>query len=312
MQHLVRQHFFKTFFETIKIYTMNKILITGATGKFGQAVIQALLKNGTPKESVYAMVRNEAKATYLKSLGINIVLGDYDDHDSMMKAFSGIEKLLFVSSGEMQNRTGQHAKVVKAAKKSGVKHIFYTSQIHKTDSPSSAMNFVMKSHLATEIKIVNSGIDYTILRNGLYLDMLPLFLGENFIEKGIFLPAGNGKIAFALREEMAEIAAKIISADNHRNKIYSISGKGVSFVEIAAIISEITAKNITYLSPTYDAFFNLTTNSGMPKRFAKMLGGFAMAAQERELEGDDALMEKLLERKPTTVQDFLERIVNPK
>ncbi|MNF12580.1 hypothetical protein D3C80_2141190 [compost metagenome] len=50
----------------------------------------------------------------------------------------------------------------------------------------------------------------------------------------------------------------------------------------------------------------------MPKQFAKMLGGFAMTAQEGELEGDDALMEKLLERKPTAVQDFLERIVNPK
>ena len=286
---------------------MGKILITGATGKFGQAVIESLLKNSTPKESIYAMARNEAKATYLKSLGINIVLGDYDDYDSLMQAFSGIEKLFFVSSGEMQNRTAQHAQVVKAAKKSGVKHIFYTSQIHKTDSPSSAMNFVMRSHLATESKIVNSKIDYTILRNGLYLDMLPMFLGEKFIEKGIFLPAGNGKIAFALREEMAEIAAKIIISDNHRNKIYSISGKGVSFVEIAAMISEITAKNITYLSPTYDAFFNLTTNSGMPKHFAKMLGGFAIAAQQGELEGEDSLMEKLLERKPTTVLEFLKK-----
>ena len=288
---------------------MSKILITGATGQFGKAVIEALLKNGIENNTIQAMVRNEAKAAYLKSLGINSVFGDYNDYDSMTRAFSGIEKLLFVSSGEMQNRTAQHAQVVKAAKKAGVKHIFYTSQIHKTDSPSSAMNFVMKSHLATENKIMSSGMEYTILRNSLYLDMLPLFLGEKVIENGILLPAGNGKIAFAMRSEMAEIAAKIISSEIHQNKIYNISGKGVSFVEIAAMISEITAKNITYLSPTLEAFIKIATNSGMPKHYVKMLGCFAMAAQEGELEGKDSQIEMLLERKPTTVQQFLEKIL---
>lgn len=289
---------------------MSKILITGATGKFGQAVIEALLQEGISKNSIHAMVRDETKASHLKSLGINCVFGDYDNYESMINAFSGIEKLLFVSSGEMQNRTAQHAQVVKAAKKAGIKHILYTSQIHKTDSPSSAMSFVMKSHLATESKIINSGIDYTILRNGLYLDMLPLFLGEKVIEKGILLPAGKGKIAFTLRNEMAEVAAKIVISENHKNKIYNIASTGFSFVEIATMISEITSKNITYLSPTFEAFIIAATNCGMPKHFAKMLGGFAMAAQEVELAGENSQLEMLLGRKPTTVQEFLHKIFN--
>lgn len=287
---------------------MNKILITGATGNYGCALIEALIKKGIDKKTIYAMVRDEAKAKLLLPSGVNIIFGDYNDYSSMITAFSGIDKLFFVSSSEMTKRSEQHKQVIKAAKKAGVKHIFYTSQIHKTDNPNSPMKFVMKSHLATEIAIMKSGMNYTILRNGLYLDMLPLFLGKNVIEKGISLPAGNGKIAFALRNEMAETAANIICSDEHKNKIYNISGKGVSFIEIATMIYQITNKNITYVSPDLETFIKNATISGMPKEYAKMLGGFAMAAQQGELENQNSQMEKFLGRKSASVEEFLQKI----
>lgn len=287
---------------------MNKILITGATGNYGYVVIEALLKKGVDKKRIYAMARDKAKAKLLTEFGVNIVFGDYDDYQSMINAFSGIDKLLFVSSGEMKNRTIQHKQVVKAAKKAGVKHILYTSQIHETDNPKSPMKFVMKSHLATEIAIMKSGMYYTILRNGLYLDMLPMFLGTNVIENGIYLPAGNGKIAFTLRSEMAEAAAKIINSDGHKNKIYDVSGIGVSFLEIASMIHHFANKNITYVSPDLDTYIKAAIDSGIPKEYAKMLGGFALAAQQGELGGKNSKIETLLERKPTSVKDFLEKM----
>jgi NAD(P)H dehydrogenase (quinone) len=287
---------------------MERILITGATGNYGYTVIEKLLKNGVDKKSIYAMARDEVKAKLLTPFGVNIVFGNYNNYNSMIDAFSGIEKLLFVSSGEMGNRSEQHRQVVKAAKNARVKHIFYTSQIHKTDNPSSPMKFVMKSHLATEIAIMKSGMNYTILRNGLYLDMLPLFLGHNVIENGIFLPAGNGKIAFTLRAEMAEVAANILSSEGHKNKIYDISGKAVSFLDIATNIYQITNKNITYVSPDLDSFINTTVRLGTPREYAKMLGGFAMAAQQGELEGENSSLEKLLGRKPISVSAFLGKI----
>ncbi len=287
---------------------MEKILITGATGNYGYTVIEELLKNGVDKKSIYAMARDEVKAKLLTPFGVNIVFGNYNDYNSMINAFAGIDKLLFVSSGELGNRSEQHRQVVKAAKNAKVKHILYTSQIHKTDNPSSPMKFVMKSHLATEIAIMKSGMNYTILRNGLYLDMLPLFLGDKVIENGIFLPAGNGGIAFTLRSEMAEVAATILSSEGHKNKIYDISGKAVSFLDIATNIYQITNKNITYVSPDLDSFINTTVKQGMPREYAKMLGGFAMAAQQGELEGGNSPIEKLLGRKPTSVSVFLEKM----
>lgn len=287
---------------------MEKIAITGATGNYGYTVIEALIKKGIDNKSIYAIVRDEVKAKLLLPFGVNLILGDYNDYNSMINAFSGIDKLLFISSGEMKNRSEQHKRVVKAAKKAGVKHIFYTSQIHKTDNPNSPMKFVMKSHLATEIAIIKSSMSYTILRNGLYLDMLPLFLGDKVIENGIFLPSGNGGIAFTLRSEMAEVAATILSSEGHKNKIYDISGKAVSFLDIATNIYQITNKNITYVSPDLDSFINTTVKQGMPREYAKMLGGFAMAAQQGELEGENSPIEKFLGRKPTSVSAFLEKM----
>ncbi|NHN25281.1 SDR family oxidoreductase [Flavobacterium jejuense] len=289
---------------------MKKTMITGATGQYGKVVIDELIKKGVDSKSIYALVRDETKAENLKNIGVNIVIGDYSDYNSLISAFYGIDKLLFVSSGELENRIKQHLQVIKAAKKTGVKHILYTSQIHKTDSITSPMNFVMKSHLATENNLIESGIEYTILRNGLYLDMLPLFLGKNVLEKGIFLPAGEGKIAFALRNEMAEVAANIIISERHQNKIYNISLPGVSFTEIATIISEITNKNITYLSSSLDIFLHTMINNGMPKMYAEMIGGFSAAAKQGELEGGKSQMEKLLEKTPTSVKAFSEKMYN--
>lgn len=287
---------------------MEKIAITGATGNYGYAVIEALIKKGVDKKSIYAIARDKIKAKLLEELGINVIIGDYNDYQSMINAFSGIDKLLFVSSGEMKNRAVQHKQVVKVAKKAGVKHIFYTSQIHETDDPKSPIKFVMKSHLATEIAIMKSGMYYTILRNGLYLDMLPLFLGKNVIENGIYLPAGNGKIAFTLRKEMAEVAANILNSQGHKNKIYDVCGNGVTFLEIAAIIHKITNKNITYVSPDLETFTKIVIDSGIPKEYAKMLGGFCLAAQQGELGGKNSKMEMLLDRKPTSTEEFLEKM----
>ncbi|MES2419560.1 MAG: SDR family oxidoreductase [Bacteroidota bacterium] len=286
---------------------MAKILITGAAGEYGKSVIKSLIKKGFNNNFIYALVSDEDKAKELKLLGIKIIAGNYDDCSSLVSSFAGIDKLFFVPGNDIKNRIIQHKKVIKAAKIAGIKHIFYTSQLHKTDERSSPIHFIMKSHLAAEVEIMKSGINYTIFRNGLYLETLPMFLGEKFLENGIILPAGQGKMAFSLRTEMAEAAANILTSEVQKNKIIDISGDGVSFTEIASMISQIIGKNITYLSLSYDTYINNALHLGMQKKQAKILGSFAAAAQQGELEGNKFHLEKFLERKPTTVVEFLQR-----
>lgn len=287
---------------------MEKILITGASGNYGYAVIEALLKRGIHKNLIFAMVRDKAKAKFLTPLGVNIVIGDYNDYNSLITSFSGCDKLLLVSSGDLKLRSEQHKRVVKAAKNAGINHIVYTSQLHKSDNRTSPIHFIVKSHLITEAAIMKSGMNYTILRNGLYMDMLPIFLGEKILENGIFLPAGQGKIAFTLRSEMAEVTANILISEGHSDKIYDITSDAISFTEIAAQISEIKNKNITYLSPNLETFINTVTKAGIHKEYAKMVGGFAAAAEQGELESKNSMMENLLERKPTTSFEFIKKL----
>jgi len=287
---------------------MDKILITGANGHYGKAVLKALLNNGWEKNNIYAMVRDKTKAAELQSLGIHVVFGDYEDYDSLLKAFSGIDKLLFVSGSDVRNRTLQHKLVVKAAKNAGVKHILYTSQQHKSDHRNSPIYFLIKSHLETEIAIMKSGMSFTILRNALYMEMLPKFIGEKVVEDGIFLPAGQGRIAFTLRSEMAETAAVILTSRGHQNKMYEIAGSSISFTEIAQKISEIKGHNSTYLSPDPKVFINAAVRKGAPRMLIKMLVGLAQAARIGELDSESPHMEKILGRKPAQVNDFLQQI----
>ena len=83
------------------------ILVTGATGHFGKATIDFLLKKGISANSISALVRDEAKAEDLKTKGINLKIGDYDNYASLVKAFKGVDKLLLVSSSDVVN-LGQH------------------------------------------------------------------------------------------------------------------------------------------------------------------------------------------------------------
>ena len=286
------------------------ILITGATGQFGASTIEFLLKKGISPSKIVALVRDEAKATELKSKGVEIRVGDYDNYDSLEASFQGVEKILFISGSDIIKRTEQHLNVVSAAKEAGVKHIVYTSFQTRNETESSPLWIVAKSHLKTEVCLKESGIDYTILKNSLYMDMIPAFLGEKVIETGmIFLPAGNGKVGAVLRSEMAEASANILIGSNHSGKTYLITNnEAFSYPEIAKNLSEISGKTINYISPTADEYAQALTEHGVPAEYIGLFSGFAVAQEFGELDTTSSDLEELLGRKPTSINSFHNQI----
>jgi NAD(P)H dehydrogenase (quinone) len=94
-------------FDIIKGYNMKEILVTGATGNFGRATINFLLGKGIPAKSISAMVRDEGKAADLKSEGVIIKVGDYDNYSSLVNAFKGTDTLLHISGNDIPKRTRQ-------------------------------------------------------------------------------------------------------------------------------------------------------------------------------------------------------------
>lgn len=290
------------------------ILVTGATGHFGKSTIDFLLKNGISSSNIVALVRDEEKANELRKHGVILRTADYNNYASLVSAFVGVEKLLFVSGSDIAQRTTQHQNVINAAKEAGVKHIVYTSFLGKNESASSPLWMVIESHLATEAWLQKSEIDYTILKNNLYMDLIPAFLGENVVASGvIYLPAGVGKVGAVLRSEMAEATANIFCSDKHVGKIYQFTNsEAFSYSEIAEYLSDITGKTINYHSPTADEYTQTMMSYGVPAEYIGLFTAFAVAQENDELELVSSDLEQLLGRKATTIKTFLSQVYAPK
>jgi NAD(P)H dehydrogenase (quinone) len=283
---------------------MSKILITGATGQLGHSVIEHLLKT-TPAYLITALVRDESKAANLKAKGVNIAVGNYLDKASLENATKGIDKLLLISSSDFNDRIGQHKNVIDAAKKSGVKHILYTG-VTMVDIENSPLKAFLSDHFLTEDYIKASGFTYTMLQNTLYTDVIPMFVGEQVINTGIFFPAGDGKVAFATRKDLAEATAKILTSEGHENKTYNLTNKvGSSFADVAAALSQLSGKTVGYISPDNEAFVGMLKSIGLPQPIIAMSEAFAAGIKNKDFEITSGTLESILGRKPTSLSDYL-------
>jgi len=286
-----------------------KTLITGSTGHLGSATIKFLLNKVSPSE-IAALARNEEKAKSLINKGVDVRIGNYDDYNSLVKAFQGIDNLLLISASEIGNRAAQHINAINAAKEAGVKHIVYTSFIRQKDDPNSALWFIAKDHVETEEHLVNCGIPYTLFKNGFYMDMITDFIGENVLEtQTVFLPAKEGKVNFALRKEIAEALANVLTSEGHKNKTYDIGGEEtVSFGRIADILTEISGKKINYVSPDAETYKQELAKHNVPEMYINMFAAFAIAFSENAMDLSSNDLTELLGRKSTDVETFLTAI----
>lgn len=288
------------------------ILITGATGQLGKAVANYLLAENATGLAVF--VRDTSKVQDLTEKGVEVRVGSYDDYNSMLVAFKGVDKLYFVSGSDIEKRTKQHENVVKAAKEAGVGHIVYTSFIRNDETEKSPIAMVARSHIKAEEWIKESGMNYTILRHNIYMDMIPMFIGDQVLETGvIYLPAGETKVAFMLRDDMALAGARVLLTEGHENKVYDITNESaVTFSEIASGISRLTGKAVNYVSPSTEEYIKTLTTAGVPIEFAGFYAGFAEAFKLGEFSLTNNQFEILTGRKPVSVDQFLAQVYSAK
>ncbi|RZK30804.1 MAG: SDR family oxidoreductase, partial [Hymenobacter sp.] len=249
---------------------MSKILVTGATGGLGRAVVDNLLKTTSPTQLV-VLARDPAKAADLQAQGVAVAPGDYNDYASLVAAFAGVDKLFLVSSNDIPNRVSQHTNAINAAKEAGVQHVVYTSFQRKTEDGSSAASFIAEAHLATEKLLKESGLAYTILKNALYLEVLPLFMGPVLETGTLYLPAGEGKVPYASRADMGAAGAAVLTGTGHENQSYELSADtSYSFADIANILSDLSGKTIRYVSPAAEEFGTQLAAAGVPAEAIQM------------------------------------------
>lgn len=285
------------------------ISVTGATGHFGKAAIDFLLKKGEKPSNIIALVRDETKAADLKAKGIVLRKADYTDPVSLGNAFKGVDKLLFVSGSDLNGRSQQHLNVIKAAKESGVGYVVYTSFDRKDETGKSPIAMVAQSHVDTEKALRDSGLNYTILRNGIYADILPMFLGEKVAETGVFFPAGDTPVAFTLRNDMAEAAAAVITGEGHDKREYVVaSPEKLTMAEVTGIVGSAVGKELAYTSPSSAVYVQTLEKAGVPAEYVGMFAGFAEAFRLGEFSSEKTDLETLLGHKAGSVRQYLKEV----
>ncbi|WP_116787247.1 SDR family oxidoreductase [Flavobacterium psychrotrophum] len=280
------------------------ILVTAATGQLGTATVNYLLEK-IPASQIAVLARDADKAKDFADKGISVRIGNYHDYESLVPAFKGVEKLLLISSNDFEDRAGQHINAIKAAKEAGVKHIAYTS-VEATDPRNSATGVVGTSHADTDDFLKASGLTYTLLKDNLYADVIPMFVGDQVLTTGVFFPAGDGKVPFATREDMALAAAVVLTTEGHENKEYVIANdESWSFADVAQYISEVSGVEVTYTSPDAEVYKKVLEDAGVPDIYVWMLGAFAKAIKDHEFETGKSDLEQLIGKKPTTLKEYL-------
>ncbi|MDQ6636491.1 MAG: SDR family oxidoreductase [Candidatus Dormibacteraeota bacterium] len=276
---------------------MTTIAVTGATGQLGRLVVERLLERSVAAEHVVAIVRDPAKAGDLEARGVDVRLGDYADANTLPAALAGVDVLLLISG---QGRfLAQHAAVIDAARQAGVRRVVYTSTLRAGRTQLAGAS----EHLGTEQHLQGSGLDYTILRNGQYLEnhtsRMPQFLAQGEIVGA----TADKPLAAAIRADYAAAAAAVLVQDDHAAKVYELGGTPFTLTELAAAITDITGTTVAYRDLSSDDLVAFLKSNGVPESFV----GFAVELDEATAAGahntDSGDLQRLLGRPSTPLAD---------
>ncbi|MDX3071723.1 SDR family oxidoreductase [Streptomyces sp. MI02-7b] len=279
------------------------IVVTGATGHLGRLVIDELLAGaGVPADRVVAVVRDADKAADIAARGVELRVADYSAPATLKGAFQEGDVVLLISGSEVGQRVAQHAAVIDAAKEAGVARLVYTGIL---GGP--AADFALgDEHKATERALLDSGLTYTLLRNGWYTEnytaQIPVHL-----EHGVVGSAGEGRVGSAARRDFAAAAAAVLTGEGHENKAYELSGDHAwTLAEYAAELSRQSGRTVTYTDLPEAAFAEVLVGAGLPAPVAAIFADCdANGIAPGLLEGGSGDLSRLIGRPTTPLADTI-------
>ncbi|ADB31515.1 NmrA family protein [Kribbella flavida DSM 17836] len=270
--------------------------VTGATGQLGGRVARLLADGGVRQRLV---VRDPARAPELPDA--EVAQAAYGDHAALLDALDGVHTLLLLSATESADRVSLHTATIDAAVAAGVRHIVYTS--FAGAAPNATFTFA-RDHWHTEQHLRAAGVDFTFLRDNLYLDFVPGFVGEDDAIRG---PAGDGRVAAVLRDDVAAAAARVLREPTaHAGATYDLTGPtAFTLTEAAAALSEVWGRTIRYEPETLDEAYRSRERYGAPAwEVAGWVTSYAAIAGG-ELATVSTAVEDLTGRPPTGLHDYL-------
>jgi NAD(P)H dehydrogenase (quinone) len=284
-----------------------QLLVTGASGNLGKAVVAELRRLGAKK--VIAATRTPGKHQELASLGVEEREADFDRPETLQTAFRGVERLLLISTDSLHApdvRIKQHRAAIQAAVKAGVEHVVYTSlpNAHPTEGPS-----IPDDHFWTEVALFESGLNWTILRNNLYTEVILRF-APFALKTGKLVSATQSQgRSYVSREDCARTAATAL-LDATGKAIYDVTGPAsITHDEIASILSRLSGRSIQHVDVKPDEVEKGLLAAGIPQFAARSV----RELDEETSRGYQAIVTStvtnLTGRVPMSVEEFLQAAV---
>lgn len=234
------------------------ILVTGATGNNGRALLPLLLAAGVP---VRAMVQPGHAARADLPAGVEIVEGDFDGPATLDAALRGVGRAFLVTNSTERTEARQLA-FVEAARRAGVGHVVHLSQLHaRVDSPVRFLRY----HAVVERALEASGMTWTHLRPNLYMQGL-LLLARTIAESGtLYAPIGDARVSLVDVRDIAAVAARALTEDGHAGRTYDLTGPdALTHGEIAAHLAAATGRPVTFVEVAPEAMRAAAVATGMP------------------------------------------------
>ncbi len=218
------------------------ILVTGATGNVGGPLAQLLHDAGQP---VRAAVSSPRSAPRLPDPAIPWVVFDFNDPQTYPAAFAGVDRLFLMRPPQISDMEHSIKPLIAYAAANGVRQIVFLSLI-------GAEKNKVVPHAAVEKLLIEGAVPYTLLRAGFFMQNLSTTHRADIVEHDdVFVPAGKGKTAFVDTRDLAAVAALALTEPGHENKAYPLTGgESLDYSAVAAILSEVLGRPITYSDPS--------------------------------------------------------------
>lgn len=284
------------------------ILVTGAAGKTGQAVVQELVRRGN---AVRAFVYRPEQIGVLLNLGAKeAVAGDMRDEAAFKQVSQGVDAIYHICSNMNPNEVAIGQTAIEAARRAGVNHFVYHSVLHpQTEAMPHHWN-----KLRVEELLLESGLTFTILQPAAYMQNI---LGgwEAITREGIYrvpYPVQT-RLSMVDLTDVAAVAATVLTDPAHANATYQLAGpENPTQTQVAAMLGESLNRPVQAQEISLEAWANGARAAGLsPYRVETLLKMFQYYAQYNFL-GNSNILEWLLKRPPTNFTTFLERVQQEK
>ena len=284
-----------------------KILVTGATGTVGKAVISSLLAKGA---SVKAASRNAPTSgaftkheNSFQDNEVNPVHFDFEDTSTFKAATEGIDAVFLLGPPLVTNLDELVQPFIDHLKSEGIKRVVYLA----------AFGLDKVKELPFHENIVNKlqqdGFELTVLRPTFFSQNFKNFEWENIVNRGvIFVTAGTGKVAFVDVDDIGAVAAVALTEPGHVGKSYIITGpQSMSYFDAAELISEVTGNKVVYANPSPEEFTNALKAAGAPDFIAPYMNAVYSMIANNFVDYVSPVVKKLTGKEPTALRTVLKR-----